>query len=89
MIDRGLSRTFSSLWALQKWLGRALFYFFPRVVCQLMLSSSVGSSAKGCSIDLYNVRKGRRQQTPSALEINHFIHKVMNTDAATGKTVTD
>lgn len=56
-----------------------------------MLSSSIGSSAgaKGCFIDLDNVQKRRRQQTLSALEINPFIHKVMNTDAATGKTVTD
>lgn len=58
MIDKGSSQTFSSLRALEKWLGRVLFFFFffSRVASQLMLSSSVGSStgANGCSIDLHH-----------------------------------
>lgn len=41
MIDRGLSQTFRVSELLQKWLGR---FLFSHVVCQLMLSSSLGSS---------------------------------------------
>lgn len=33
VIDRGLSRTFAGLWALQKWLGRVLFFFFFSTCC--------------------------------------------------------
>lgn len=41
MIDRGLSQTFQVSELLRRVLGR---FLFSRVVCQMMLSSSLGSS---------------------------------------------